>query len=325
MRGMQEKGRSLFGGLGHLARGRFDIMLDHALGAQQMARMTYEGYEIGKDILRYANSKEMRIEYPSTVGKKPFRPAPSLYREPIRPYDADVDYDLYGIGDMGMKKMEIAKSKPMGGYAVMYGGGAVEAKSFRFHTVITDTSSGETVVGSRLGNRLVYYRRILTFLGRAPQGPSPSFTDNDGTWYVARDALSTTRMTYVINHVHMIQQLEQDGETRAFQIDTALNPADVLVTWRDAATRLCHYTFIMGDPAKARRLWLESAAFKSWKPKKILPVPSEPAVVPIGGGNSTKPPVDGKELAAAQARKGTPQARDSDEVILSQAISRGIA
>ena len=27
---------------------------------------------------------------------------------------------------------------------------------------------------------------------------------NDGTWYVARDATGTTRMTYVINHVKMI-------------------------------------------------------------------------------------------------------------------------
>ena len=276
MKAMQELGRSLVGGLGHLARGRFDIVFDHAIAAQSMARMSYEATEAAKEVLRYAASKEMRIEYPSTMGKKPYRHAPSPYREPIRPYDEEIDFELYGIGDMGMRKMETSGSKPMGGYAVMYGGGALEAKSFRFHTVITDSTSGETVVASRLGNRLLFYRRVKSFLGRPPQAPTPLFTDNDGTWYVARDATGTTRMTYVINHVKMIQQLETDSETRAFQCDTALNPADCLATWRDPATRLRHYTFIMGDPAKARRLWVESAAFKSWKQKKISPVPSKP-------------------------------------------------
>ena len=163
----------------------------------------------------------------------------------------------------------------------MYGGGPLEAKSFRFHTVITESTSGETVVASRLGNRLVYYRRILTFIKRPPQGPSPLFTDNDGTWYVARDATGTTRMNYVINHVRMLQKLEQDEETRAFQIDTALNPADCLATWRDSATRIRHYTFMMGDPAKAHRMWLESAAFKSWKKKELVPVPAPPLDVDV--------------------------------------------
>ena len=147
----------------------------------------------------------------------------------------------------------------MGGHAVMYGGGALEAKSFRFHTVITESTSGETVVASRLGNRLLYFRRILNFLGRAPQGPSNLFTDNDGTWYVSRDGTGTTRMTYVINHVKMLQQLEKDNEIRTFQIDTALNPTDCLATWRDKETRYRHYEFLMGDPVKARAIWLDSS------------------------------------------------------------------
>ena len=170
----------------------------------------------------------------------------------------------------------------------MYGGGALEAKSYRLHTVVNDSTAGETVVASRLGNRLVYYRRIAEFLGCPPQGPSPLFTDNDGTWYVARDATNSTRMTYVINHVRMLQQLEMDEETRAFQIDTDLNPADALATWRDSKTRARHFAFLMGKPEQARQQWLASAAYKHWKPKKIVPVPLPPAQQPDGESSECK-------------------------------------
>jgi hypothetical protein len=298
-----------------------------AIAAQSMARMSYEATAAAEDILRYANSKDFRIEYPSTMGKKPVRMQPSLYREPIRPYDDEIDFDLYGIGDMGMKRMDVAGSKPMGGFVVMYGGGPLEAKSYRFHTVITDSTSGETVVASRLGNRLVYYRRVLTFINRPPQGPSPVFTDNDGTWYVARDAMGTTRMTYVINHVRMLQQLESDGETRAFQIDTALNPADCLATWRDPATRIRHYTFMMGDPAKARRMWRESAAIKSWKKKKLVPVPSPPVEIDVNNTAKKFAPtttVAAEEYNAAKARHDAGKAMPADEVTLSHGVSRGV-
>lgn len=92
-------------------------------------------------------------------------------------------------------------------------------------------------------------------------------------------------MNYVINHERMLQQLEAAGETRAFQIDRALNPADVLASWwRDAQTRARHYALLMGDPSKARRMWRESAAFKQWRPAKIVPVPvAPPNVTPPTG------------------------------------------
>ena len=83
-------------------------------------------------------------------------------------------------------------------------------------------------------------------------------------------------MNYVINHVRMLQQLESSGETRAFQVDRALNPSDVLASWRDAQSRARHYTLLMGNPAKARRMWIESATYKQWRPAKIVPVPVPP-------------------------------------------------
>ena len=86
-------------------------------------------------------------------------------------------------------------------------------------------------------------------------------------------------MTYVINHVQMLQQLESDGETRAFQIDRNLNPADVLATWRDSATRARHYALLMGNPVKARQLWLASSAYKQWRPAKLVSVPTPPPEV----------------------------------------------
>jgi hypothetical protein len=299
---MQEEGRSLCGGIGHLARGRPDVMIDHALVAQCMARMTYEARNHCFEILRFANAVPMRLEYPSTVlGPDRKRATPSLYREPIRPYDVEIDYDLWAVGDMGMKKHSVENAKPMGGFAIMYGAGLLEAKSYRFHTVVTDSTSGETLVASRAGNRVVVYRRLLRFWGKPPLGPTPLFTDNDGTWYVARDGTGTTRMNYIINHVRMLQELETSLETRAFQIDRALNPADVLASWRDPATRTRHYALLMGDPVRARKLWRESSAFKQWKPATLVPVPVKPPAVnqlAATGVSSVTPPAGPSESEA---------------------------
>ena len=291
MRGMQEQARSLAGGLGHLARGRLDIAFDHAIAAQCMARPPYEMHEHCKEMLRYVwATEEIKLEYPGTICKD-VRPTPSLYREPIRPYDDLIDYDLYVVADMAPADLAIEKSKAMGGYAVMYAGGALEHRSHRFHTIIPDVASGETVEASRVGQRAIVYRRLCNFFNRHRKGPTPLFTDNDGTWYVSRDAANTTRMTYVINHVRILQQLETDEETRAFQVDTALNPVDPLTKHLPAALRYRHYSFLMGRPALARKLWLESKEFQNWKPKKIMPVPQPPisndlASLNIGGGSS---------------------------------------
>ena len=66
-------------------------------------------------------------------------------------------------------------------------------------------------------------------------------------------------------------------QRRAFQIDRALNPSDVFASWRDAQSRARHYALLMGNSSKARRLWIESAAYKQqWRPAKIVPVPVAP-------------------------------------------------
>ena len=171
----------------------------------------------------------------------------------------------------------------MGGYAVMLAGGTIDWRAWRFQTLTTDSTSAETLAASRLLMRIVYYRRLLQFYGIPLLGPSPCFTDNDGVWYVARDALAVTRMLYVIRHVRMIQQVEYDGEVRTFQVDGALNPADALTKWLEASTRTRHYLFLMGHPEAARKAWRASKAFQTWKPKKIEPVPRPPVEVDVQG------------------------------------------
>ena len=88
------------------------------------------------------------------------------------------------------------------------------------------------------------------------------FTDNDGTWYVACDEANATRMTHVINHVRIHQQLEAAEEIRAFQVDTALNPEDPLTKDLAAALRYRHHVFLMGRTALGRKLWRESKKSK---------------------------------------------------------------
>ena len=91
--------------------------------------------------------------------------------------------------------------------------------------------------------------------------------------------MGTTRMGYVINHVRILQQLESDGEMRAFQVDTALNFTDALTKHLPANTRWRHYNHMAGRPRLALKLWRESNEFKQWKPKKIVPVPVPPIEV----------------------------------------------
>ena len=241
-----------------------------------MARPSYEMHEHSKEVLRYAWANEsFCIEFPGTICSDP-RPKPSIYREPIRPYDDAIDYDLYLIADMAPADTSVNNSKPMGGFAVMFSGGPLEWKSHRFHTIVPDVASGETIEASRVAQRGVFYRRLCNFFDRPRSGPTNLFTDNDGTWYAAREATGTTRMNYVINHLRIVQQLERDKETRAFQIDTVLNFSDPLTKWLPSGARWRHYNFMAGRPQLAKQLWRESNEYKQWKPKKIVPVPSEP-------------------------------------------------
>ena len=161
----------------------------------------------------------------------------------------------------------------------MLAAAALEWRSYRFHTMVTDSTSGEALDASRLALRLVYYRRLLQFWNKPIVGPTPQFTDNDGVWYIARDAAATTRMIYIIRHIRLIQQIEHDGEIKTFQVDGRLNPADAFTKWLDSNTRTRHYLFLMGYPKQARDVWMHSKAYKTFVPKKLTPVPKPPITI----------------------------------------------
>ena len=280
MRGMQANARSLAGKLGHLARGRVDMTLDHALCAQVISRASHSAYAHLLEILRFVWANEdTKLIFPGTIVEH-WRHEPGPYREPIRPYDEEVDYDMYGLGDHSMARVDVPNSKCMGAHAVMFMGGALDWKAYRHHTIITHSTGGETIVASRLGQRLVTERRKLNFLGEPRVGPTNLFTDNDGTWSVSRNASTVTRQMYEINHVRMLQELSDTSEIRAFQCDGDLNPIDAGTKWLEAVHRKRHYAFLQGQPAAARAQWLACARYKSWKPKKIEPVPLPPISVP---------------------------------------------
>ena len=283
MRGMQSSARSLCGGIGHLTRGRVDLSVDHALCSQHVARPSYEVYEHLKEQLRFAwATEDSAISFPGTINGIPINGSVVKYHEPIRPYDAEVFYGLEAIGDAAhvTPQATVPASKSMGGLSIRLAGGPLEWCSFRFHTITTDSTSAETLVATRAAMRLVYYRRLMQHNRIILLGPSPLFTDNDGVWYVARDAMATTRMLYVIRHVRMLQQAEYDGEITTFQVDGVLNPTDALTKWLQARTRVHHNLFLAGYPEAARRVWQASKAFATFKPKKITPVPRPPPVDP---------------------------------------------
>ena len=64
------------------------------------------------------------------------------------------------------------------------------------------------------------------------------------------------------------------------QVDGVLNPTDALTKWLQARTRVHHNLFLAGYPEAARRVWMASKAFATFKPKKITPVPRPPPVDP---------------------------------------------
>ena len=79
-------------------------------------------------------------------------------------------------------------------------------------------------------------------------------------------------MVYIIRHVRFIQQAEFDREIKVYQVDGWLNPTDPFTKYMPGTDKRRHYLFLMGFPAAARRMWLDSAKFKTWKPKKLVPV-----------------------------------------------------
>ena len=191
---------------------------------------------------------------------------------------------------------------------------------------------------SRATTKIYYYRRISTFCGVPQDRPTPILCDNDGVWSIAKDGANTTSLIYIIRHVRFVQQGQEEGEFYVAQMDGRINPTDGLTKWLPRDTRRRDYMFLMGYPVEAYKFWIQSKVFKSFVPRKINPPPAPPAVVsPQVRANVTAnvrvtqptapraPPVDRKLYEEALARKGTPAARDEDEVILSHGVSAGVA
>jgi hypothetical protein len=125
-----------------------------------------------------------------------------------------------------------------------------------------------------------------------------------------------------------------------------------------------HYLFLMGGPDAARACWINSKAFKTFKPKRIVPVPSlnraaldaaataassdvvsstmpsqrvsfasvvastNPKPLSLQSAISNKslsgPPVPAADYYAALQRRADNQSTADDEVILSHSVSRGV-
>ena len=234
-------------------------------------------YESVKEILRFAWAHEdkLTVHTVSNLEQLIFNGG-----EPIRPYDEGIARYLYGMSDANHADPQRTEtgSKSMGGYAIMLASAVIDWKAWRFHTLTTDITSGETLAASRLAARLVYFNALLRFLGAPPTTGTPLLSDNDGVWYVARDATTVTKMTYVIRHVRFIQQTQHQDETKVYQVDGKLNPVDTLSKWLDACDRVRHYLFLMGKPTEARTMWRLSKAFASYKAKRIVAVPSDGVV-----------------------------------------------
>ena len=163
--------------------------------------------------------------------------------------------------------------------------------------------------------------------------------DNDGVWSIAKDATGTTSLIYIIRHVRFVQQGQEEGEFYIAQMDGCLklNPTDGLTKWLPRDTRKRDNLFLMGFPVEAYKTWISSKLFKSFVPRKIVPPPAPPVQVDpevlanatanlrVTQPSASEAPVDPHLLAAAEARRGTPEALSTDEVILSHAVSRGVA
>ena len=243
---------------------------------EQASRLTYAGYEHLKEIARFAWANDDQVMRHCGPGCKSLKL--SIGREPIRPYDEGglVEYGLYLMGDgaQATPQSAVYNSKSMGGIVIMLGGGAIDWKTYRIHTCTPDSTSVETLVASRLIARGVAPRGVLQFLGVAQDRPTPLFTDNDGTWYVAREAASASSMTYIMRHIRFIQQAEYDEVVKVFQIDGELNPPDALTKYKSKPDFKRHLAFINGYPELALQLWRQCAKYKTYKYKKIVPAPT---------------------------------------------------
>ena len=274
MKPMQEDGRALNGALIHLSRGRSDVTYASAICAQQASRLTYSGYEHLKELARFAWAQEdttMRYCGPHCKSLV-IHPR----EEPIRPYDESglIEFGLYLIGDgaQSLPHDTVPNSKAMGGFCIMFGAGAIDWKSYRLHTCTPDSTSVKTLVASRLISRGVVPRGVAQFLGVSQERPTPLFTDNDGTWYISREAASTSSMTYIMRHVRFIQQASYDQMVKVYQIDGELNPPDALTKYKSKHDFQRHMAFIMGYPELALQLWRQCSKYKDYKYKKIVPV-----------------------------------------------------
>jgi hypothetical protein len=186
----------------------------------------------------------------------------------IAPFDpaGRVMGGLYAIGDSNHQPPgeDIPSSRSMGGRAIMFACGPVAVTSKKFHTLTRSSTDGEVLVASDADMDLVYYRGIAQFLGVPQTRPSPIFTDNDATIFVAADEMSAKRLPYVIKHLRILQQSDEAGRSKMYKVMGHLNPADPLTKFieKEPGARLRHMLYLMGHHADALALWQAQSAGK---------------------------------------------------------------
>ena len=99
-------------------------------------------------------------------------------------------------------------------------------------------------------------------------------------------------MTYIIRHVRYIQSMDAAELLKVFQVDGRLNPTDAFTKWLPHVTRAMFYAFLRGNPQRAYQMWIQSAKFKQFQPKKIVPEPDDAVqvdVLSLGSANANDP------------------------------------
>ena len=141
-------------------------------------------------------------------------------------------YGLYVIHDNSFG----TSARPMGGYAVMYGNGAVDWSASNLKIVPNSSHEAESAQASRAAKAGIYARQLLLNNGRSVVGPTVCFGDNKSNATTSQQIGSSARTRYYERAVLLFKRAVLLLILSPVLVGTKDMPADIFTKATDKGT-----------------------------------------------------------------------------------------
>jgi hypothetical protein len=156
-----------------------------------------------------------------------------------------VAYSDASHGDHG--KCSNGRRRSQSGCSVKVGGAAAVYYSRGQKNVALSTAEAEYVALSSCVQETIWVRRILTFLGFPPKGPTRVYEDNEAAEHLANNDLMTKRSRFVDVRFHYTREMVKEREIEVVRCPTTDMQADLFTKALPAVLLSKHWDATRGE------------------------------------------------------------------------------